>query len=359
MSLRIGLLALAFSAAALPALAHDSGAAPGAPGAAPAFRDIETQYIFGFTSGADIGAEGEKEVEVTTDANFRKRAGRFSTLSSKVELEYVPTQFLQLALGARGTVHAIRNVPGVADVNQTQFGGLSAEAKYLLVERSPNQPFALSLIAEPAWSRVGGEGGRERAFEIESKLAGDVMLIPNRLYAAANLIWEPEAVKDRGARAYAREPTLGLTGALTWRATPRLALGGELGYFRAYDSYFLSKYVGQALYTRPDSPCAGDEENLRRALMGNAGRGLGAWRPRKARPRPFRPPPRPAQGRRRILIPRHGDHHARLSASPRPRRQLCVGAFLRRRICVDHQEQPVPALGNPRAGQRPLHPEGA
>lgn len=117
----------------------------------------------------------------------------------------MPTQFLQLALGARGTVHAIRNVPGVADVNQTQFGGLSAEAKYLLVERSPNQPFALSLIVEPAWSRVGGEGGRERAFEIESKLAGDVMLIPNRLYAAVNLIWEPEAVKDRGARAYARE----------------------------------------------------------------------------------------------------------------------------------------------------------
>lgn len=251
MSLRTGLLALAFSAAALPALAHDPGAAPGAQGAAPAFRDIETQYIFGFTSGADIGAEGEKEVEVTTDANFRKRAGRFSTLSTKVELEYVPTQFLQLALGARGTVHAIRNVPGVADVNQTQFGGLSAEAKYLLVERSPNQPFALSLIVEPAWSRVGGEGGRERAFEIESKLAGDVMLIPNRLYAAVNLIWEPEAVKDRGARAYARESTLGLTGALTWRATPRLALGGELGYFRAYDSYLLSKYVGQALYLGP------------------------------------------------------------------------------------------------------------
>ena len=57
MSLRTGLLALAFSAAALPALAHDPGAAPGAQGAAPAFRDIETQYIFGFTSGADIGAE--------------------------------------------------------------------------------------------------------------------------------------------------------------------------------------------------------------------------------------------------------------------------------------------------------------
>lgn len=215
MSLKVGLLAFAVFAAAAPALAQNAGSAAPAAGSTPIFRQVETKYLFGFTTGADIGAEGEKEVEWTTDAALRKRSGRFQAYSSKVELEYVPTQFLQIALGARGTYHAIRNVPGFDDHNQAQFGGLSAEIKYLLVERAPNQPYALSLIVEPAWSRIGGAGGRETAFEIETKLAGDIELVANRLYAAANLIYEPEVVRDRGARAWGRESTLGFTGALT------------------------------------------------------------------------------------------------------------------------------------------------
>lgn len=251
MSLKVGLLAFAVFAAAAPALAQNAGSAAPAAGSTPIFRQVETKYLFGFTTGADIGAEGEKEVEWTTDAALRKRSGRFQAYSSKVELEYVPTQFLQIALGARGTYHAIRNVPGFDDHNQAQFGGLSAEIKYLLVERAPNQPYALSLIVEPAWSRIGGAGGRETAFEIETKLAGDIELVANRLYAAANLIYEPEVVRDRGARAWGRESTLGFTGALTWRALPNVAIGGEMGLYRAYDSYFAQKYVGQALYVGP------------------------------------------------------------------------------------------------------------
>jgi hypothetical protein len=232
-----------------PALAHDVG--PAAAGPTPIFRQVETQYLFGFTTGADIGAEGEKEIDWTTDAALRKRAGRFQAYSSKVELEYVPTQFLQIALGARGTYHGVRNAPGFDDHNRAQFGGLSAEIKYLLVERTPNQPYALSLIVEPAWSRIGGAGGRETAFEIETKLAGDIELVANRLYAAANVVYEPEVVRDRGARAWGRESTLGFTGALTWRALPNVAIGGEMGLYRAYDSYFVQKYVGQALYVGP------------------------------------------------------------------------------------------------------------
>jgi hypothetical protein len=202
--------------------------------------------IFSASPPAPTSARrGEKEVEVTTDANFRKRAGRFSTLSTKVELG--------ICADAIPATRARRARDGPRHPQCPRRRRRQPDAIRRPVGPRPNicwssgRPISLSpcpLIVEPAWSRVGGEGGRERAFEIESKLAGDVMLIPNRLYAAVNLIWEPEAVKDRGARAYARESTLGLTGALTWRATPRSLWGGELGYFRAYDSYLLSKYVG-------------------------------------------------------------------------------------------------------------------
>ena len=38
---------------------------------------------------------------------------------------------------------------------------------------------------------------------------------------------------------------------MTWRALPNVAIGGEMGLYRAYDSYFVQKYVGQALYVGP------------------------------------------------------------------------------------------------------------
>ena len=42
---------------------------------ASAWRDIETKYIFGFTTGSGIGLEGEKEFTVDTIARFGKRGG--------------------------------------------------------------------------------------------------------------------------------------------------------------------------------------------------------------------------------------------------------------------------------------------
>lgn len=244
---RTALTTFALLAAITPGLTQEARSG----GPTPIFREIETYNLFGFTQGADIGAEGEKELALTTEAALSRRAGRFQSYSSKLELEYVPTQFMKVAFGARGAYQSIQNVPGLDNHDGAGFGGLFAEVKYLLVERAPSQPFALSVLIEPAWSRIGGEGGREKAFELETKLMGDVELIPNRLFAAANLIYEPEAVKDPGARGYAREATLGFSGALAYRVLPSLTLGGELGLYRAYDSYLFSKYVGQALYLGP------------------------------------------------------------------------------------------------------------
>ena len=39
------------------------------------FHELETKYLFGFTEGADIGAEGEQSVEFETTAAFQSAAG--------------------------------------------------------------------------------------------------------------------------------------------------------------------------------------------------------------------------------------------------------------------------------------------
>lgn len=47
------------------------------------YHEIETKYIFGFTDGSDIGAEGETAIESDTNAAFRKRHGSYNGLSNR------------------------------------------------------------------------------------------------------------------------------------------------------------------------------------------------------------------------------------------------------------------------------------
>ena len=56
------------------------------------WRDIETKYIFGFTTGSGIGLEGEKEFTIDTIARaFGKRDGRYRRRETKYEFEFTPT----------------------------------------------------------------------------------------------------------------------------------------------------------------------------------------------------------------------------------------------------------------------------
>ena len=48
------------------------------------WREIETNYIFGFTEGSGIGLEGEKEVSVDTEE--RRGKGRTAALGPEAEL---------------------------------------------------------------------------------------------------------------------------------------------------------------------------------------------------------------------------------------------------------------------------------
>ena len=220
--------------------------------ASGAFREMESKYIFGFTDGSDIGVQGEKSVELETTSSFGKRAGRYSTIEQELEFEHVATQNFGYELSAHGLRNSISNVPGLTDINQTAFSGLSAKGRYLILGRGPESSFGLTVSAEPEWARVdGGTGEWTRTFATKFKLAADTELIANRLYAATNLIYEPEVAQAPGDKNWERASTFGVTGALAWRLTPRIALGGEVEYYRAYDGVFLNSLAGRALYVGP------------------------------------------------------------------------------------------------------------
>ncbi len=221
--------------------------------APPVFREVETTYLFGFTTGSDIGLEGEKEVSFETVGNIGKRAGDYRALLHKLEFEYTPTQFLQIELAALATSLRIDNTPGMENRNGSNFAGLSAEIRYLLVGRGPGSPFGLTVSFEPEWGRLShSSGDPETSFAGEMKLQADTELIPNRFYAAANLIYEPEVARARGTTVWERESSWGVSGALAYRFTPSLTLGAELGHFRTYAAGLLFKtFEGQATYLGP------------------------------------------------------------------------------------------------------------
>lgn len=215
------------------------------------FREIETKYIFGFTSGTSIGLEGEKEFSIDTVGRFGKRDGRYTATETKLEFEQTPTQFIQYEFGALLASHRIRGVTDLDDRSAFNFGGLFGEIRYLAVERSQSSPIAVTLSLEPTWRRIDETGGeRVRNFELEAKVAADVELVPNRVFLAFNAFYEPEWTRTLDGE-NERESKVGLSTALAFRVSPPVVIGAELGYFRHYEGALLNTFDGDALFLGP------------------------------------------------------------------------------------------------------------
>jgi hypothetical protein len=216
------------------------------------YHELETKYIFGFTSGSDIGAEGEKAIEFETTAAFQKRHGTYRMIEQEFEFEGVPTQNFAYELSAHTLYNSIKGVDGLDNLNRTQFSGLSADLRYLIIGRGPGSPIGLTLSVSPEWSRVDGTSGEHsRGFANAIKIIADTEFVPNRLYGAVNLSYEPEIGKAPGQKGWDRASTLGLTGALAYRIAPKVTVGGEVEYYRAFDGLGFNTFAGNAVYVGP------------------------------------------------------------------------------------------------------------
>jgi hypothetical protein len=219
--------------------------------AADAFYDAETENMFGFLDGADIGNEGEKSLDEGTGL-FQKRGGRYTAFEHELAFEHVPTQNFSYELSAHLLSHSIGGVENLDDRTGTQVSGLSAKFRYLIFGRGPGSPIGLTLSAEPEWARVDDvDGTRTQSYSSEFRLVADTELIPNRLYAALNLIYEPGTAKPADSDLWERTSDGGIGLGLTYRLTPTWAMGVAAEYHRAYDGVFFQTFNGEALYVGP------------------------------------------------------------------------------------------------------------
>ncbi len=93
---------------------------------------------------------------------------------------------------------------------------------YLIIGRGPGSPIGLTFSVTPEWSRVDGTSGlRTRDFSTEFRLIADTEIIPNRLYAAVNALYQPDVAKASGDLAWSRTATGGVTGRSPIGSRPR------------------------------------------------------------------------------------------------------------------------------------------
>ncbi len=94
-----------FSAAALcfPALFPAIGSA----------AEVDTEHMFGFMIGSDVGDVGEREVQSKTTARLSKSGGTYRAISQALELELVPAKNFRVELGGTLAAYNINNVTGL------------------------------------------------------------------------------------------------------------------------------------------------------------------------------------------------------------------------------------------------------
>jgi hypothetical protein len=115
------------------------------PGAVQA-EGIDTEHIFAFMIGADVGDVGDRELQSQTTGRFAKNDGRYRALEQEIELEFVPTQNFRIELGGGFSAHDISGVPDFEDRRQLALQGVSLDLRYKVMDRQ-SSPFGLTFAA--------------------------------------------------------------------------------------------------------------------------------------------------------------------------------------------------------------------
>jgi hypothetical protein len=231
-------------------------AAPGSASAdnhkhADKAAEVDTEHMFGFTEGSDIGEAGEKELEVDSTGRFGKLDGSYNNVATALEAKYSFSDRFRLSAVATVAYYDITGMSGFDDRRQAALQSVSFDARFRLLDRE-HAPFGLTLSVEPLRGFADEMGG-ERAdqYGAEIRMLADRELIPGRLFAALNVSYEPEQTRLRDSGETLRESMLGIGAALAMQVMPNVFIGAEARSLRQYEGLGLNSFAGQALYIGP------------------------------------------------------------------------------------------------------------
>lgn len=212
---------------------------------------IDSEHLFGLTEGTDIGAKGEREVELELEGRFGKRSGAYRVFSQASALKLTLTDSFRVAPTVAVDHHHIRGVPGLDDRDSLALGGFAFEMKYRVLDRTV-APVGLTVGLTPSWGRIDGTSGeRVNSYGADLRVMVDKELIANKLFGAVNVGAGTGAGESRVTRTWEHDSVFFASASLSGRVSERVFIGGEVRYERAHDGMAFDRFAGQGLFIGP------------------------------------------------------------------------------------------------------------
>lgn len=213
--------------------------------------DIDTEHIFGFMIGSDVGQVGEREFQSATTGRFGKAAGRYRAGEQEFELEVVPADNIRIEVGSTISAFGIAGVPGLADQRSLGWQGASFDFRYHVLDRD-STGLGMTLSLQAGIDRIDEISALPvRSFGTGVVLAFDRELASGTTVAALNLIYQPAWTRDFATEILAREANVGAAVGMMTQVHPGVLLGAEARYMRTYEGLAPTGPVGQALFAGP------------------------------------------------------------------------------------------------------------
>jgi len=123
--------------------------------------------------------------------------------------------------------------------------------RWRLLDRT-KAPIGFTLSAAPQRNRVDDISGLPvEQYVVELAALIDKDLVPDRFFAALNLLYEPAWTRQRTFREWERDATVGISGALSAQIAAGVFVATEVRYMRRYDGVTLNTFLGEALFVGP------------------------------------------------------------------------------------------------------------
>ena len=214
---------------------------------------IDTEHLFGFMIGTDVGNVGEREFaepDHRTICEERRKlsGGRPGVRTGIRARQEFPGRdgnqpFHRITSAALQVSRTGANCPGRAFpwICATDFSS------------GTNAPFGLTFAVENHANRIDETTAAVvRSYGTELTLAFDRELVPNVVVAALNLTYQPEWTRVVGTGAAEQESTIGAAFAVMVQWRPGFFLGGEARYLRRYEGIGLEELGGPGAVRRSD-----------------------------------------------------------------------------------------------------------
>jgi hypothetical protein len=120
---------------------------------------IDTEHLFAFMIGSDIGDVGEREFQNQTTGRFAKRTGTYRAVTEAAELEFVPIKNFRAEFAAVAASYDIGGIAGFDDLKQVGLQGVVVDLRYRFLNKE-TAAFGLTFATETHADRMDETSGQ-------------------------------------------------------------------------------------------------------------------------------------------------------------------------------------------------------